>query len=756
MPLPWISTKNEPADASINLNDIKADFVDTAKIAAGRSDYLRDLRNYVLFQKMPTFRWPLWLTGLADPASEYHRPIVPAFLSNTAGTDAIAFSNILSSDDLLVDLAGMLSPTYATWSMEVWMIADGALIRPQERPGRVSMERIPRRGMVKAVWDESAFRVTTELFGIRTDIDEAVIDIACSVKKSVQTAVLCVAFRPYNGSTLGGIEAIEYQGDTRIVRINGRERALVGAKPDAVAAGSFDAGDIDAASAAGGEHKARCRYGMATLGLFYRLSRGENALTVRLSLARDRALRPAKLDFKKLREDFSAFANQRANAGVSIAIGDRGIEQWFLASKLSLLSHLNNGSLFPGKSMPDVAQARLLYYVLAAYVRMGAFAETLMVLEAFLGSLSLGERPGFHDIVVACYFLCAAGDYFIVSRNMDHLKTVFAAIRAVAVPVLAHAAGIKEKQVRSADAVNTIPYSFLRHAHLHDIFLAACACRQFAYLARCMGLFGDELKFAKESQRLEEIALREIAQRFPAPRAGKKDDAAARRAAIASEDETLIYCLFAGFPFGLTLLSPEKLRTMTDALVERYGGVPLYLRSRGGWDSFLSLALAHNLIALKDARAFDIITHFFDAGGKRFSVPDVINPKSRHGVFGEGDSRLAHAVLFLALRNLLFVDAENRLEIFPLPREEWFTPGSEIVIRDAPSRFGLINLRAVSTPNEIQVHFEQLPQFLPHDMLITLPVKTKLVKEDDFIIKKELGNAYLISGWPTIVRFLRQ
>ena len=80
------------------------------------------------------------------------------------------------------------------------------------------------------------------------------------------------------------------------------------------------------------------------------------------------------------------------------------------------------------------------------------------------------------------------------------------------------------------------------------------------------------------------------------------------------------------------------------------------------------------------------------------------------------------AMAFATIRNLLFVDHPERLDLFPLPRAEWFEPGNEMKIEDVPSRFGPISLRMVSTVNEIQVHFDKLPKFVPPEIMIPLPV----------------------------------
>ena len=91
-----------------------------------------------------------------------------------------------------------------------------------------------------------------------------------------------------------------------------------------------------------------------------------------------------------------------------------------------------------------------------------------------------------------------------------------------------------------------------------------------------------------------------------------------------------------------------------------------------------------------------------------------------------------------------------------IPQEDWFNPGSEISVENAPSRFGLISFRVVSTINEIQMHFDQLPKYIPPDIMITLPFKTKIHPGDDFIVKKVIGNSHIINGWPSIIKFRKK
>ncbi len=124
--------------------------------------------------------------------------------------------------------------------------------------------------------------------------------------------------------------------------------------------------------------------------------------------------------------------------------------------------------------------------------------------------------------------------------------------------------------------------------------------------------------------------------------------------------------------------------------------------------------------------------------------------------FGSGDSSVANALMFLVLRNLIFVDSADRLTLFPVPDASWFNTGKEFQIENAPTRFGSLSMQVISTTSEVQIHFNEIPKYIPPDILINFPFKTKVVANDDFIVKKQYGNSIVINGWPEQIRFLKK
>ena len=114
---------------------------------------------------------------------------------------------------------------------------------------------------------------------------------------------------------------------------------------------------------------------------------------------------------------------------------------------------------------------------------------------------------------------------------------------------------------------------------------------------------------------------------------------------------------------------------------------------------------------------------------------------------------LFRSVIFSLLRNRLFIDSKDRLELFPVPDSSWFKQGCRLKVENAASRYGIISLAMDISDKEIRLSFGGSPKYIPPDILINLPYNSSVIQGDDFIVKKKIGHNYIISGWPSSVRF---
>jgi hypothetical protein len=725
-------------DNALNVLDFDLTNVDRDKLRLHISDVSEGVRNFVLFQRNPTYRLPYWLYASVNRNQPDYIPRIPASLKNNTAVDWITFTSLLSAEAVDIDQAGMLSPTYDRWSLEVWITRDGVTARPQEC-GVIFQER--DSAVVITEWKEIDFTVKWTVYAAKTSIDECIVDVECDLKRDIKDVNILMALRPYNNTSIGGIYSIEYKKDGRVISINSRDRIILGAKPDFILCGSESDGDTGENTGRKDLTKVKCEGGMAAMAFGYGLGKGMNEYHLRLSLSRSRKIEPYRLNFKNVRKEFDEYSSLRSRKGFNLEFPDVKIMNWFYALKLS---SLNQSRRELGKD------ARRDYFLVMAYNRMGYHQDAIDTISSLFTGLPIEENPCFTGLIDACYYICAMSDYFTISRNIDYLKTQYDSIRKIALMILRKASGVRMGRRESIFTANSIPGNFVGTQHIYDIILLSYSLKQFAYLSRCMGLFGDEIRFNKETEKLEKF----IADYLKTSIHNQKGSADVKSAAK-SDDDFSCYDIFAAYPFRADSLKQADMSELAARILEYYRETPVCIRSLGGWDLFASLILAVNLLQMKNHLSYGMAMTLMDAGRGRYALPDIMNPVTRRGVSGSGDSALVNSAMFIFIRNMLFIDHPDRLEIFPVPLIDWFAPGAEIKISDAPSRFGTINMQIVSTRNEIQMYFTDLPKFIPPDILINLPFPTTIKEEDDFVVKKLIGNSFLINGWPSLIKFIR-
>jgi len=696
---------------------------------------LKGIGNYSLFQQFPFFLWPAWLGYSTDTASPYYRQPVPPFLNNNTILNWISFTNFLSDDEIRIDPTGMLSPSYALWSVELWIKKGDMIFRPQADMENVIVKRDTESATVRVLWEHELFTLSYRLYGARLTTDEAVIDVECFLKGGSKTASLLFAVRPYNITTLGGIDSVEYLKDKDLIEINNSRNIAADKAPDYILTGNSVNGDISGDDDSECEEvKSSCPASMATMALGYDLEKGESRFVFRMGLCGKTNLTPVTYDHQRLLKEFSSYSVLRLNRGFKLNINDNEFHKWFNGSKIGLLNLLKS-DISKNPNFGEKTDFRTACYVIMSYNRMGYFQESLDIINSTFSSIELNEKnPGFDYIINCSYFLSSIADYFVFTRNLDYIRSIYKNLKRLSDSLCKWSTGRMSLNVRE----NSIANYFVPREHFFDRVILSFALGQFSYLSRCLGIFGDEKKFLKESEKIADDFINYISK------PGNNESG-----------EFFYHNIFSGYPFSLEKVSTEHLSVIIEKIKEQFGNIPIHVKSLG-WDIFSSIVVANNLLRLKDPSAMGTVAELMKIGQDTFVLPDYINPVTGKGVFGNGDSRLNCAVFFLLLRNLIFIDTQERLDLFPIPDENWFKAGTEIIIEDAPSRFGIINFKVVSTASEIKFYFETLPKFVPPDIMITLPFKTKIQKSDDFIVKKKTGNSYIINGWPSIVKFLRK
>ncbi len=704
--------------------------IDSKKFRSSHDIYFTGLNNYILFQKFSNFKWPAWVLSSADKGQD-SPTFIPLMLINSSMRDCLYFTNLLSEQGLSIDPAGMLTPSYGHWSIEIWIYSDQKIYRPAEDLKNVIQRRDIANSIIHTSWGTGLFTLTQTVYGARSTIDEAVIEAECSVKTAKRSMLLFVV-RPYDRFRIGGLDSVEYLSNSSCINIRDRKSICSVSKPDVIFSGGGESGgDLNI------KEKDRVRsespFGLATLGLGFELKKGENRLMFRVSLDPRSGLPTGNFDFRKVKDDYASFAGIRIRNGANFRHPSPLMENWLYGTKISLL----NCSFKNLEKEDGGIDFRTAYFVIHGTNRMGYSKESVGYIDHITKERAFNEKNlSVEEAADASYLLSSIADSFIHTRDLDFLRSRFEKIKKLALLIYGYAKRLKKSTVNGR---NSLRNYFIEEDHPYDCILIAHALGQYSYLARCLGIFGDETKFKKESDRLAGILL----------------ETAFHAEEESSHNEFIMYNAFAGFPFRIEAIPESALRALIKRIEQYITEKPILITSIG-WDSFLSLIVADNLILIKDMRGFEIVAKLLDMRDKKFVLPEYMHPSTARGNWGEGASMALSSMVYSTIRNLLFIDHPERLDLFPLPRPEWFEPGKEISIEDAPSRFGLLSIRVVSTTNEIQFHFDKLPKFVPHDIMINLPVKARIKQGDDFILKKEDDRSYVINGWPTILRFIRK
>jgi len=684
----------------------------------------KGIANYSLFQRFSYFKWPLWLQ------KEEIKDIQPSapYLINNHCLDKVVFSNYLSSNKIFLDMSAMIIPSYGTWSLEIWVLHDNNLYRSSENKKAVSIKKDSEKGDISIKWTDKKFSINMVIFGARTEVDEVIFSINIDVLDN-KDASLIVAARPYNDSTIGGITKASYDRGLNVMHLDGYNAAVFNLTPSLVLGGNEVLGDIDYLS---DEERLsiESKLKMATLAPVFPCKKGKNQLIMRLLLQKSKNITGGSIDSDALYNDFIDFIKVRTNSGFQIQVNDRNLQNWFNASKCELLNYCSDS--FSKKGFAAVRNHREWSSLVLALTRMGFHPEVKKLIDEKLSTFSISKKNiSLSTASQISSLIIAFGDYYIHERNIDYLRKYFSQLQKFSDAILSFVSSTKKLEKISDNTIDTILFE---EKHVFDSIEMIIALKLTSYLARNLGIFGYEKKchdIANELlENVRELILSDVVH-----------------------NDLFYHILHPGFFVESNLLAIDERQRLIERILNHFGEEPYYYSSLGTDLEELSL-LASLMIVSQNRDSLDVISLIMKRYNHHYSLPRYYNSKQQNGI--SDVSLIASSNFFLYLRNRIFIDSPDRLELFSDSLPEWFAEGKKLIIKNAPSRFGVISLTVVCTSGEIQIHFDDIPKYIPPDIMITLPVKAKIVSADDFIVKKVIDNSHIINGWPELVRFKRK
>lgn len=687
------------------------------------------LSNFLHYQKFPGFKWPAWITESSKSTGGHFRPVTVPFLINNHLREWQVFSNYFSSDSIYVNSCGMISgPGDAPWSVEFYLMNRGELVYLNQNPATVKGDIEPASGIINYILNTDVFEFNESVAGSRSSIDEAVIDLSCLIRKSGGDAVLFIVIRPYNNTRIGDVSSISLEAADLLVRINDKNHLALSKKPDILYTGNGKEGDINFSGEESG-NGVYCNEGMATMALGYKINAGKLNLNFRIALDPSGHLASGKIDYNAAAQEFRKFAELRLSNGTLLKAPDSEVNRLFSLSGLSLFRNCEN------INFSSVNAYRNYFFHIAALNMAGFDSDADKILKEMSSSLKLNrKKPEFDSAVKGAYFLKAYTGYYLHKRDMDFLQRNFNLLRETGEYIYKYCTGVHS--INEAGKT-TLPGIFINRSCSHDFIILASAMIDMSYLSRCMGIFGDETKFKNESDRLQAV-LRD------------KYRSITEQDSIEGDE---FYGLLALPDRSLTGLKDDEYASMLSHIYDK-SNFPVFNRIMGVDNNATSILL-NQLLLLNNPLFTRFRKMFFSLTSGLFLTPEFIDPFTGFGCNGDGRSSIVASLYYIIIRNMFFIDREDRLELFPVPEEKWFIYGEKITVDAAPSRFGLISFSVESGEKDVRIVFNDPPKYLPPDIMINLPFDASIIEGEDFIVKKFTSTSFVINGWPSVVRFKR-
>ncbi len=722
------------------------------------SEISEGMKNFTIYQKYNYFVWPYWISRYVNTVNERIQSL-PFFLYNNHCRTWYTLNSFLSSGSIRIDPSGMVHPVWASWSLEFWIYADNSLI--QFHNDDYIRQEIDN-GEVKTSYIHPDFRYKQSVYITHTNIDEAVVVNNVHYKKK-NKAYFIIAIRPYTTERLSGLESIELVKNN-FIRINNEYHCALLMKPDYILTGNEISGDIDFRWKEN-KHKVTSYARMATMAFVYDISNKEYEIAVRVAVNKESKISVPKVIIKSTYTEYNKYIDLRMQEGVRITVGKNSINEWVNFCKFSALVEAANIDISSKNQYEDIAR---YYFTILALNRMGHFQQSLSIMNLILKNIKIKDDLG--SILSAAFVCNMLGDYYRIVKDTHFLQNNYPVCKQYAQIILQFCKELKNIQ----------NYILFDHSdendihHVWDIPVIISALENLAFMSRSLGLFGDETKFLAEANKLDASVMNvlfHVSQETGneeekliewLPEHGKpvrkqkisvKESLEFANSINTSNNRIILYTSFL-YPHLVHITRKYTTQRIIDAIINAGKGLPLYNTIISGIDVISSLNLANSMLYAHDRRAVDIIHAIITLCKKRKFMPDLLDPVSGHAIVKEPISTVAVSLLFQSLRNMCFIDHPERLEVFPVPVEEWFGD-SQIVVTNAPSRFGNISFVSTSTSSEFVIQFTDVPRFIPHDILINLPFKAKIKKADDFIVKYETEKSWCINGWPSEIRFKR-
>lgn len=684
-------------------------------LRAGADMHARGLLNARVIQHNMDWRWPLWVRRQYDP---HDVSFVPRAFSLThvnlthRNWTALGLPGVDAYP--LVDPAGLLTPYFDGWSLDVWVRGEGdRWLVPAYAPASTQhLDLTQGLCVVTHSRDDAAgLALTVRATAFATEADTRW-ELYCEAGGDA-ARWLVVALRPCNPEGIAALHSVSLDG-TRW-RVDEREELLFDSPPARHLVGDYASGDVirrwhDAAAEA---DRIRCPRGMATAAAVYPLEEGQ-VRRVRVQ----GVLVHSTLGRQQWPEALAGSCRLRHPVAT--------LQQLFDAAVHTLVL-LTPADPYPGPYTYRRFWFRDAVFMLDALLTLGFGARVEHAIARFRGRQTADgyfrSQDGEWDSNGQVLWLCAR--HAAVTRRAPDAPTL-RALRAAAEWI------IRKRLPRKLASVHAglMPAGFsAEHLGPNDYYYwdnywSVAGLQAAASLFAARDAAAAE-RYAAAARDLTDCIDHSLAQ--AATRLGRPAMPAAPARRL---DAGAVGSLVAGYPLQLVAARDPRLLDTVEYLLENdvvHGGF-FQQNIHSGINAYLSLHLAQVLLRAGDARHLELLSAVAELASPTGQWPEAVHPQTRGGCMGDGQHGWAAAEWVLALCHGCVREEGNTLVLGSGIDPAWLAHDTPLSLGPVATRHGSVSVviaGPAATPRvswQAQWHDAApplrlaLPGFMPRDI----------------------------------------
>ncbi len=674
------------------------------------------------------------------------------------------------NNKLVVDSHGLIMPTELGWSLDIWYSDQEKIYSPAKLTD-VKQKIVNNFPIVETIYQVADTIISTTIF-LKTNFKKNTdnfdnvfmgkIRVTNTNDSNKSNGSIYLAIRPYNSEGITEISQITYLSQNAFIVDNKLALVLL-EKPDNIICSNYKEGDV-----AKNAHlfqmilKSNCTNKLCSALAEYKLELSQNTAQeiyfqvlppkeIKINQKNNNANKDLKLTdyIKKLKA--LNFEQEFINLNkewlaikeglLQITIPDKKLQNIFEKISLHLHTFIKKNEVIAGGLIYNNFWLRDMIFLLRALNRIGS---SLYSEEIILAIINHKNLPNINDELDSLgQLLYIIYDTYQYSNDITFLEKTFYFVSQIITKINHHTYhhsfddkynGLLDKSF-SMDYLNEKDFFLWDNLWLiKGLFSAHKIAETMQHQSKANHYYEMHQKYLSNlNKKILEICQKENTEPLIPITPTRFNES------------KLIYSLSALYPLNIYGENDEFIINTINKLTSNFTENDLIYNSAfKGFSIYENILLANvNLIKANYSKAYHILNWLKDVTSETGSIPEIINPINKKGIFGDGDYVAGESEFVVLIRNLLIKENEDSLEFLPYLPAEWLAIDSQenlIEIKNVPTKFGKISFSINKYSSKIDMTFNANFLNLPKEIIIFLPLVIKSVCYQN--IKRPIYNSY--------------